>query len=93
MKKDLPSLYRGNISNGASNNLKVAHGLKEKSEPVKQTIDRLFKENRVYRQDVELETNGNVLTTKIIGRTQDHIITINNSVIKIDDITSLKIVK
>lgn len=93
MRKDLPSLYRGNISNGASNNRRVAHGLKEEDLSVKDTINKLFKANKIYRENVELETNGKVITTKIIGRTQDHIITINNAVIKIDDITKIKILK
>lgn len=92
MKNDLPNLYRGNISTGASNNKHVAHGFKENFNP-KDTINKLFKANQIYREDVELTTKDKVLNTKIIGRTQDHIITIDNVVIKIDDILDIKVLK
>lgn len=93
MKKELPRLYRGSINSGTGNNLRVAHGITEEQKPPRQIINELFKENQIYRQDVEIETNNDKLTTKIIGRTQDHIITINNTVIKIDDIKNLKLIK
>lgn len=93
MKKDLPNLYRGNISNGASNNRRVAHANMDNDLSVRETINKLFKENKIYREDVELVTDSNTLTTKIIGRTQDHIITIDNAVIKIDNIKHIKILK
>lgn len=93
MKKELPRLYRGSISSGTGNNLRVAHGFTEKEKSPRQTINELFKENQIYRQDVEIETDKEKLTTKIIGRTQDHIITINNIVIKIDNIKHLKLLK
>ena len=89
MKKDLPNLYRGNISHGDSNNRQVSHGLRD-SQSIRETIDKLFKENTIYRQNVEIVTKDKNLTTKIIGRTKDHVITINNIVIKIDDIESIK---
>ncbi len=93
MKKNLPNLFRGNISNGASNNKRVAHGLTEEVLSVKDTIDKLFKENKIYRKDVELEVNNNIMKTKIIGRTKEHVITIDNTVIKIEDITHIRILK
>lgn len=92
MKKDLPKLYRGTVN--SNNNRTVAHGLKEeKYQNPRQVISELFKKNHIYRQDVEIETNNDKFTTKIIGRTGEHIITINNSVIKIDDITNITILK
>lgn len=93
MKKDLPHLYRGNISSGISNNRKVAHGFKEEIFSTREFINKMFKENKIYQENVELEIDNNVFTTKIIGRTQDHIITIENKVIKIDDIKKIKILK
>lgn len=93
MKKELPRLYRGSINNGTGNNLRVAHGFTEEEKSPRQTINELFKENQIYRQDVEIETDKEKLTTKIIGRTQEHIITINNTVIRIDDIKHLKLIK
>lgn len=91
MKNELPRIYRGTVKE--NNNLRVAHANQEKVESPRKVINELFKENHIYRQDVEIATENDSITTKIIGRTQDHIITINNSVIKIDDIKSLKIIK
>lgn len=51
----------------------------------------MFKKNKMYKQEVEIETEDNKLQTKIIGRTEDHIITINNNVIKIDNIKRINI--
>lgn len=93
MKKDLPRIYRGNIKKGAGNNLRVARGITEIEKSPRITIDELFKENQIYRQNVEIETENQNLTTKIIGRTQDHIITIKNEVIKISDIKKIRLIK
>lgn len=92
MKKNLPNIYRGNVKNNT--NLKVAYAKKEEEKVnPKIVINELFKKNKIYKQDVYIETNDKTLTTKIIGRTESHIISINNEVIKIDDINTIKILK
>lgn len=92
MKNELPKIYKGTVKN--NNNLRVAHATKEeRNVSPRQTINELFKENHIYKQEVEITTSTETFNTKIIGRTQEHIITINNSVIKIDDIKDLKILK
>lgn len=91
MKKELPKIYRGNIKQGCSNNLRVAKGIKEEKKSPKTVINELFKENKIYRQSIEIETKEKNFETKIIGRTTEHIITINNEIIKIDDIINIKI--
>ena len=92
MKKELPKLYKGNVKH--SNNLKMAHVSGERSiESPRDTINSLFKKNEIYKQDVLIETDNDTLKTKIVGRTEDHIITINNSVIKIDNIKKIDILK
>ncbi len=93
MKKELPHLYRGNIKSGCSNNRQVAYGIKDHEPSVRDTIDQLFRQNQMYRENVTIETPSNTLNTKIIGRTKDHIVTINNTVIKIDDIKKITINK
>ena len=93
MKKELPKIYRGNIKQGCSNNLKVARGIQEETKDPKTIINELFKENQIYRQNIEIKTKDKNLQTKIIGRTTEHIITINNEVIKIDEIINIKILK
>lgn len=89
MKKELPKLYKGNVSNTSNRN--VAYGLKEKEENVEDKINKLFRQNEIYRQDVIFKTNKKDYNTKIIGRTKDHIITLENEVIKIKDIIKIEV--
>ena len=91
MKKELPKIYKGNVT--SNNNLRVAHATNEIIENPRQTINKLFKENKIYKQNVEIETDNKKLNTKIIGRTTDHVITIDNVVIKIDNIKKINILK
>ena len=89
MKKELPKLYKGNVNNTSNRN--VAYGLKEKEENVEDKINKLFRQNEIYRQDVIFKTNKKDYNTKIIGRTKDHIITLENEVIKIKDIMKIEV--
>lgn len=90
MKKELPKIYKGKISSNASHNLRSSYGLKEEVD-IRSSINRLFKENKLYKKDVEIELNNETLKTKIIGKTENHIISIDNRVIRIDDIQKFKI--
>ena len=88
--KKLPNIYRGEVK--SNNNIKVSHTTnEEKKLNPKQIINDLFKRNHIYKQEVYIETNDKKINTKIIGRTDSHIITINNDVIKIDEIIDIKI--
>lgn len=92
MMKNLPHIYRGEVK--TNNNIKVSHTPnEEKKVNPKIIINDLFKKNHIYKQEVFIETNNKELNTKIIGRTDSHIITINNEVIKIDDIKNIKLIK
>lgn len=82
----LPKIYKGNVKE--SNNLRVAHA--KENIDIKQLINNLFKQNKLYKQNVEIITNNNNYKTKIIGKTNEHIITIDNQIIKIDEITNIK---
>lgn len=86
MKKELPKIYKGKVN--INSNRSVAHGVQNIKNP-KDVITELFKKNKIYKQNVEIETNNNKFKTKIIGRTNEHIITIDNEVIKIDDIKNI----
>ncbi len=89
MKNELPRLYKGNVRNTSNRN--VAYGLKEKEENVESKINKLFRQNEIYRQDVIFSTEKKEYNTKIIGRTKDHIITLENEVIRIKDIIKFEI--
>lgn len=92
MKKELPKLYKGNVRK--SNNLKMTHVNSERkiSNP-RDTINTLFRKNEIYKQNVEIETDKDTMKTKIVGRTEDHVITIDNMVIKIDNIKKINILE
>ncbi len=92
MKKELPRIYKGSVKQ--SNNLRSTHVSGDKNiESPRDTINSLFRKNEIYKQDVLIETDNDTLKTKIVGRTEDHIITINNVVIKIDNIKKIDILK
>ena len=84
----LPNIYKGNVT--SDNNLRVAYADKEEKIEAKDLINKIFKQNKLYKQDVVIETKDKTYNTKIIGKTNEHIITINNEVIKIDDIVKIK---
>ena len=84
----LPNIYKGKVN--SDNNLRVAYAKKEEIIDIKEMINKLFKQNKLYKQDVEIITKDTTYNTKIIGRTNEHIITINNEVIKIEDIEKIK---
>ncbi len=84
----LPNIYKGNVT--SDNNLRVAYADKEEKIDAKDLINKIFKQNKLYKQDVVIETKDKTYNTKIIGKTNEHIITINNEVIKIDDIVKIK---
>ena len=84
----LPNIYKGNVT--SDNNLRVAYADKEEKIDAKDLINKIFKQNKLYKQDVVIETKDKTYNTKIIGKTNEHIITITNEVIKIDDIVKIK---
>lgn len=87
---NLPHIYKGEVKK--NNNIKYAHTNNEvRNTNPKSTIDNLFKMNHIYKQDVYIKTIDKEYNTKIIGRTNSHVITINNEIIKIDDIIDIKI--
>jgi len=93
MKKELPKIYKGMVKQGCSNNLRYSKGIREEKKTPQQIINELFHENQIYRQNIEIETKEKKIETKIIGRTAEHIITINNEVIKIQDILNIQLKK
>jgi len=86
----LPNIYKGNVAASANNNLRVAYADKEERVDAKDLINKIFKQNKLYKQEVEIETKDKTYNTKIIGKTNEHVITINNEIIKIADIIKIK---
>ena len=58
---------------------------------VDEKIDKLFNTNGyVFSKNVEIVTNDKVYNTKIAGKVNNHIITLDNDIIKISDIKDIK---
>ncbi len=87
MKKELPKIYKGIVS--SNNNRKISHENRIVNNNPKTIINELFKKNHIYKQNVKIKLKDKTYTTKIIGRTNEHIITIDNNVIKIEDIIEI----
>ena len=57
---------------------------------IKSTIKSLFQsKNYVYKLDVIIETKNKTIDTSIVGQTNNHLITIDNELILINDILDI----
>ena len=89
MKKNLPKVFKNSINKPINNNKKVFYGQRGIiEEEVK--LDDLFKQNQIYRTDVIITLKDQKIEKKIIGRSQKHLITIDNELIAIDDIIKIE---
>lgn len=92
MKRNLPKVYKNKINKPLNNNSKVFYSSKDNNINRSYTsIDELFKQNEVYRLNTFISLkDGSNLNKIIIGRSIKHLITIDNELIPIEDITSIK---
>ena len=89
MKKNLPKVFKNSINKPINNNKKVFYGQRGIiEEEVK--LDDLFKQNQIYRTDVIITLKDQKIEKKIIGRSQKHLITLDNELIAIDDIIKIE---
>ncbi len=94
MRKELPKVFKNNITKPINNNKTVYYGANDRVADNKITdIDKLFKQNKIYRTNVKIKTDSKELETKIIGRSTKHLITINNELIPINSIISLEVLE
>lgn len=91
MKKNLPKVFKNNINKPLNNNSKVFYSTKKESSGNYLSIDELFKQNEIYRTNTKIELkDGKIVDKVIIGRSIKHLITIDNELIPIDNIKSIK---
>ena len=58
---------------------------------INKKIDNIFKsKNYIYKIKVKIKLNDKDINTSIIGKTNTHLITINNELININDIIDIK---
>ena len=88
MKKNLPKVFKNTIDKKINNNKTFAYGDNNKKKEI--DINNFFKQNTIYRKEVKITLENEVVKKKIIGRSLDHLITIDNELIKIDDIKKIE---
>lgn len=92
-----PKVFQNNSNKLFSNN-KVVFYSKGNSEPntknIYQKINDIFSSpNYIYKANVEIILKDKVITKRIIGRNKDFLITMDNDLIRINDILDIKTVK
>ncbi len=108
MEKKLPGIYANKINKPITNNEKVAYGYKEKEQVEKkedskrsfqpekninQKLREIFASPRyVYKADVKIVTKNGNIVKKIIGQNNTHLITMDNELIPIGEITDISFV-
>lgn len=87
--KKLPKMYKNNVNKKINNNTIVFYGSKnDKNKEI--NIDDYFKKNKIYRKNVKITLNDKVIIKNIIGRTTNHLITMDNELINIQDIKRIE---
>lgn len=101
MEKKLPKVFANPVEK--TTNRSVAYSKKEEVVPEKkstpvltgqtiyQKLNTIFNSTKyVYKADVVIKTKDGTLTKKIIGKNQNHLITIDNELIPLSDIIDIE---
>lgn len=103
--KDLPKVFRNNINKKFNNNKNIYYSSNDNrsatsdneikdTRNILQKINEIFSSpNYVYKANVEITLKDKKVTKRIIGRNKDFIITMDNTLIPISDITDIKSIK
>ena len=87
--KKLPKIFKNNINKPINNNNRVYYSGSRNTKEV--GIDDLFKQNEIYRTNITITLkDGKIINKTIIGRSINHLITIDNELIPINDILTIK---
>lgn len=89
MKKELPKIFQNQIEKNICNNKNVFYGKKEERSE-KKSVNELFKINQIYRTNVKITTHNKTVEKKVIGRTENNLITSDNEIIAISDIVDIE---
>lgn len=89
MKRELPKVFQNRVANPIDNNNKVFYGESNETRS-SVTVNDLFKPNQIYRTSVKIILKDRTLEKKVIGRTQNNLITSDNEIIPISDIVEIK---
>ena len=85
--KKLPKIYKNTINKKINNNKNICY-IKEQEE---NNLDTIFSDKEsFYNIRVIITTKNNTYDTYIIGRNKESILLMDNTVININEITSIK---
>lgn len=104
MEKKLPKLYANKIEKSLDNNTNVFYSRSQddsddrkdnsfgvRGENIYQKINSIFNSPKyVYKADVDIKTKNGLISKRIIGKNNTHLITIDNELISIADIIDIK---
>lgn len=102
MGKKLPKIFANKIEKKIDNNNKIYVSsntetqtiqpeIKENSKTIHQKINEIMKSKKyIYKIPVKIELQDKVITTKIIGKNNSSVITIDNELIKIEEIKNIE---
>lgn len=98
--KEIPKVFHNKINKKINNNNKIYYSTKNsnidekinnKQQDIRKELRNIFNSsNYIYKASVEIKTKEQTYKTKIIGRNKNYVITIDNQVILIDNIISIK---
>ncbi len=93
---ELPKVFHNN-NKKFTNNKSVFYSKNNNEVDIKniyQKINDIFSSpNYIYKANVEISLKDKTIIKRIIGRNKDYLITIDNDLIKINDILDIKTVK
>ena len=92
-----PKVFKNTINKSIKNNERIFYSKNKINEEIKdsrniiQKINDIFTSpNYVYKANVKIKTKDDTISTRIIGRNKDYIITIDNKLIPIKNILDIK---
>ncbi len=91
MKEYLPKVFVSPITKKIDNDQEVFMGSNKSDKSVSEVLDSLFtSDSYTFRRKFEIRTNKEVITTSIISRQGNKLLTLDNRYIDILDIISIK---
>lgn len=94
MNKDLPGVFANKIENAIDNVQKVYYRDRNDNRSINEVLDHIYNNSKfAFLKSVEIVTNTEKSVEKIAARFKDHILTLSNKNIKIEDIKSIKEIK
>lgn len=94
---ELPKVFHNNVNKKFNNNKDVYYSKSKNivdNKTIYQKINDIFSSpNYIYKANVEISLKDKTIIKRIIGRNKEYLITMDNDLIKINDILDIKTIK